>query len=140
MKKILLIGVITILALSANNVLGSLLQFGSSKKVHESRVLTLDMHGLSSLKAEVGAGQLVIQGDKNASEVKVFADLEYKEDDKDNIILFLKKRNGEAFLKADYDRSGWAGNDSMSIDIRVVLPSATAPDETTKLIESPLVI
>ena len=78
-KKILAIIIIAILALAANSVLGSLFSFGSSNKVHESRVLTLDMEGLSALKAEVGAGQLVIQGDNNASEMKVFAELQYKE-------------------------------------------------------------
>ncbi len=126
MKKTVVIIIIAGLALAANQAIGSLFSFGSSKTIQESRVLTLDMAELSTLKAEVGAGQLVIQGDKNVSEIKVFADLQYKEDDKDKVVLFLKQRNGEAFLKADYDRSGWSGNDSMSINLKIVLPAATA--------------
>ena len=92
MKKPLAIIIIAGLALAANHALGSLFSFGSSKTVNESRVLTLDMAELSALKAVVGAGQLVIQGDDNASEMKVFAELQYKENNKDNIILFLQQR------------------------------------------------
>lgn len=95
----------------------------------EVRDLDVDASGLDNFFIDAGAGSMTVNGDADASEIRVMATIQVdtNNDEKareiiaDHLTLTLERDGDTAVLKSHFDDGMW-GNDSGSVKLEVVMP------------------
>ena len=89
--------------------------------------LTLDTSGLSKFVADVGAGDIHIEGQGSSNEIEIEARIYGDDIDESDYRLVLKKRGGKAYLEAHFDHEDKNYNNrGVKIDLIVSMPSSLA--------------
>ncbi|QSX41503.1 DUF4097 family beta strand repeat-containing protein [Shewanella cyperi] len=104
---------------------GCVFQVNSAPLEHSRQQLNLDTASLSSLKADTGAGELVIMGVPGLERIEVEADIYTRTDIP--AILTLKREGKHAKLEARFEEHAYKGN-SPYIDLLVKVPAELALD------------
>lgn len=95
----------------------------SHASYHSQQTLAITAQKLNALDIKTGAGALVIEGDENATEIIVVADIYTKNSDLDNVEFTLTESGKSAYLVAKIDSNGFWHGESPHIDIKIILPS-----------------
>jgi hypothetical protein len=94
----------------------------------ENRDLAIAADGLDMLEIDAGAGDIVVNGSADSTEIQVKALIHVDDDDDDarkfiekSMVLTLDAKRGTARLDAYFDSNFW-GNDNAAIDLEVQVP------------------
>ena len=99
----------------------------------ETRNLELSADGVQLLNIDAGAGSIAVNGDGNATDIKVKAIIRVPDDVKDakkiiekDLILKLEKIRDRAVLDAYFDHNIWHFGGSAAVDLEVQIPQGLA--------------
>jgi len=94
----------------------------------ETRDLAVSADGLDMFEIDAGAGEIVVNGVANATEIKVKATIRVDDDDDDardliakNLVLKLETDRGKATLDSYFENKFWH-NDNAQVDLDVLVP------------------
>lgn len=98
----------------------------------ETRDLVVPADGVQMFEIDAGAGELVVNGDQNATDITVKALIRVDDDDDDaremiqkNLVLKLETKRGKAKLDAYFDDNFWH-NENAAVDLEVRVPHGLA--------------
>ncbi len=103
------------------------------KEYTEARDLELSADGVQLLEIDAGAGSIAVNGDTNATSIRVKAIIRVPDNEEDarkliekNLILKLEMKRDRAVLDAYFDHSIWHVGNSAAIDLEVQIPQGLA--------------
>lgn len=98
----------------------------------ETRDLEVSADGVELLEIDAGAGNIVVNGDANATSIKVKAVIRVDDDEKDarrlidkDLVLKLETKHGKARLDSYFEQNFWH-NDGAAVDLDVHIPQGLA--------------
>jgi hypothetical protein len=99
----------------------------------ETRDLELATDGIDILEIEAGAGDIVVTGTADSSNITVKATIRVDDDEDDaiktiekHLVLKLEKKHDKAILDAYFDQNSWNFRKSAAVDIEVTIPHGLA--------------
>jgi hypothetical protein len=111
----------------------SSLTHGAWNGYTESRDLELSTSGVDVLEIDAGAGDIVVNGATDSSNitVKAIIRVDNNEDDaidviEKHLVLKLEKNRNKAVLDAYFKQSAWHHNDSAAVDLEISIPRGLA--------------
>jgi hypothetical protein len=98
----------------------------------ETRDLELSADGVEMFEIDAGAGDIIVNGDPNAVDIKVKALIRVDDDEEGaramiakNLVLKLETKRGKAKLDAYFDDHFWH-NENAAVDLEVQIPQGLA--------------
>lgn len=111
----------------------SSLTHGAWNGYTETRDLEISSDGVEILEIDAGAGDLVVSGSSNSSNIIVRATIHVDDSDDDaikkiekHLSLNLEKKRSKAMLDAYFDKNFWHSMDSAAVDLHVSIPHGLA--------------